>query len=202
MQVFPVVKSSLPEDPPINPSCPWLPEVVGIHDFTLMRRHGDVKGADFYLDALRYAQSQWIAGKPAQAILQINKAWMADLAGDEPVLIDHPSPYRALAWIMETASRGGCGFLGNPRRHFQHLASRMSGPRSEIRAWRAWLCFHLAESLLDNSIFPRDGEQIAREGLWIPGFERARNEVRAKGWIGEIEPIRPNANLDPSGIAH
>lgn len=168
-------------------NCPHLPKISGTHDFTLTRRHGGEKGEAFYQDALCYAQSHWMAGKPAQAILQINKAWMADLTGEEAVLMDHPSPYAALAWIMEQAAAGVSGFMGNPVRHFQHLASRMSGPRSEIRAWRAWLCFHLAERVLDRTAHPRDGRQIAREGLWIPGFRRALDEVVRGGWRGEGE---------------
>lgn len=111
---------------------------------------------------------------------------MADLTGDEPVLKTHPSPYRALVWIMETAAGGNHGYLGNPIRHFQHLASRMSGPRKEIRSWRAWFCFHLAEKSLNSAEFPRDGEQLAREGLWIPGYQRARNEILENGWAGEL----------------
>jgi hypothetical protein len=168
-----------------NFPCPWLPEVAETHDFSLTRRHGDAKGAEFYLDALRYAQSQWISGKPAQAILQLNKSWSADLSGGEAVLLANPPPYRALAWILEKSTAENCGYLGNPVRHFQHLASRMSGPRAEIRSWRAWLCFHLAEEILDRSAFPRDGEQIAREGLWIPGRQRARDEISKRGWPGE-----------------
>ena len=123
-----------------------------------------MKGADFYLDALRYAQSQWLSGKPAQAILQLNKAWMADLSGREPELLANPPPYQALAWILENASSCDCGYLGNPVRHFQHLASRMNGPRAEIRSWRAWVCFHLAESTLSRGEYPRDGEQDDRHG--------------------------------------
>jgi|GEM_PF-949648 len=172
---------------PIPKICPWLPEISGIHDFTLTRRHGHAKGADFYLDALRLAQSQWVSGKPAQAILQLNKAWMANLTGDEPVLKAHPPPYRALVWIMENAASGDHGFMGNPVRHFQHLASRISGPRAEIRSWRAWLCFHLAEKTLPG--FPRDGGQIAREGLWIPGVQRVVHEVAKRGWLGECDGI-------------
>lgn len=160
-----------------NPPCPWLPEVEEIHDFSITRRHGDVRGWAFYRDALRYAQSQWISGKPAQAILQLNKAWMADLPAETPDSSSLADPYRALVWILETASTHDCGYLGNPVRHFQHLASRMSGPCAEIRAWRAWLCFHLAEQVLNPAEYPRDGEQIAREGLWIPSFQRALHEV-------------------------
>ncbi|MGL5019882.1 MAG: hypothetical protein ACRDBP_17230 [Luteolibacter sp.] len=155
-----------------------MPDVGEALDFFVTRRHGGHKGVEFYVDALRFAQSQWCAGKPAQAILQLNKAWMADLPADHPVFEAHPSPYRALVWILETASQRDCGYLGNPVRHFQHLASRMSGPRAELRAWRAWLCFHLAEQVLNSAEFPRDGEQIAREGLWIPSYQRALTEVQ------------------------
>jgi hypothetical protein len=170
-----------------NPPCPWLPEISVVYDFSLTRRHGHVKAAEFYYDALCYAQSQWTRGKPAQAILQLNKAWMSVLEIGEPILMICPAPYRALAWIIATASTGDHGYLGNPVRHFQHLASRISGRHSEIRSWRAWFCFHLAEKILDRARFPRDGEQIAREGLWIPGSQRVRNEISGKGWPGEGE---------------
>lgn len=176
---------------PTNPPCPWLPEISEIHDHSLTRRHGAARGAAFYLDALRYAQSQWISGKPAQTILQLNKSWMADLAEDgAAVLLAHPPPYRALRWIMQTAAGGHCGYMGNPVRHFQHLASRMSGPRAEIRSWRAWFCFHLAEEILSPQGFPRDGQQIAREGLWLPTRARALAEIAARGWPGEAELIQ------------
>lgn len=115
---------------------------------------------------------------------------MADLAADDPVLRNHPSPYPALVWILKTATAGDRGYLGNPVRHFQHLASRMSGPRAEIRAWRAWLCFHLAEGVLDRAGFPRDGEQISREGLWIPGLQRTLAEVSKNGWSGEADFLK------------
>ena len=132
--------------PTVNPPCPWLPEVSEIHDFTITRRHGRERGAEFYQDALCYAQSQWISGKPAQAILQLDKAWMADLACGDPVLVSHPPPIRRWFGCSSGRLSGNCGYLGNPVRHFQHLASRMSGPRADIRAWRAWLCFHLARA--------------------------------------------------------
>ncbi len=168
-----------------NPPCPWLPRIDAIHDFTLTRRHGARRDAAFYRDALRYAQSQWVCGKPAQAILQLDKAWMADLTGETMVLAEHPPPYRALAWILRRAAAGNHGYLGNPVRHFQHLASRMSGPRGAIRSWRAWLCMHLAEQILPPCGFPRDGRQLAREGLWIPSHHAALNALARHGWPGE-----------------
>ncbi len=173
-----------------NPACPWLPEIAQIHDFTLTRRHGRERGAAFYQDALRYGQSLWISGKPAQALLQLDKAWMADLPTDDPVLASDPSPYQALVWILRHATSGNCGYLGNPVRHFQHLASRMSGDRAEIRSWRAWLCFHLSERVLPRAEFPRDGDQIGREGLWIPGLSCSLAAVAKLGWPGENEIAR------------
>lgn len=174
----------------VNPACPWLPEIAQIHDFTLTRRHGRERGSAFYQDALRYGQSLWMSGKPAQALLQLDKAWMADLPAGDPVLADDPSPYQALVWIIERAAFDDCGYLGNPVRHFQHLASRMSGDRAEIRSWRAWLCFHLSEHMLPRAKFPRDGYQISREGLWIPGLACSLAAVAKLGWPGETEIAR------------
>lgn len=169
----------------VNPPCPWLPGAGKSHDFHITRRHGADRGPAFYADALRYSQSQWTSGKPAQAILQLNKAWMADLQAADPVLESHPPPYRALVWILRRCAEADRGYLGNPVRHFQHLASRMSGARGEIRAWRAWLCMHLAERILPCHAYPRDGCQIVREGLWIPGIGRTLGAVHAGGWPGE-----------------
>lgn len=174
-----------PSHPSWNPPCPWLPEVSEIHNFQITRRYGQVKGAEFYLDALRYAQSQWLGGKPAQALLQINKSWMADLMDGDSALQLNPPPYRALVWILKMAAAGDRGFMGNPVRHFQHLASRIAGEWPEVRRWRAWWCFHLAENTLPPGKFSRDGVQIAREGLWIPGPERVYHELVRHGWPGE-----------------
>lgn len=168
--------------------CPWLPEVSERLGPETTRRHVE-KGADFYFAALRYSQSLWLEGKPAQAILQLNKAWMADLTGDEEVLKVHGPPYGALRWILEKAKDGSAGFLGDPVRHFQHLATRMSGPRGEIRTWRAWACFWISCRELEGRNFFRDGGQLVREGIWIPGKVRVSNEVRGLGWRGESEHL-------------
>ncbi len=140
-------------------------------------------GEGFYLAALRYAQSLWLQGKPAQAILQLNKAWSASLRGDEAVLKEHPSPFRALAWILRHVRDGD--FLGNPVRHFQHLATRMSGRNAEVRTWRAWACFALSERLLDPGTFPRDEVQIRKEHLKIPDEDVILIQLNRLGWPGE-----------------
>lgn len=165
-------------------SCPWLPAVDGRLGPESTRRFAE-KRDEFYLAALGYAQSLWREGKPAQAILQLNKAWMADLTGDEEVLKRFPPPYEALVWLMAKARDGGAGFMGDPVRHFQHLASRMSGPRSEVRSWRAWACFHLAERVLEGGGFSRDGRQLCREGIMIPGWAAVAVNIHRLGWAGE-----------------
>lgn len=187
-----------PVDGWVNGPCPWLPEVKQAIDFTRTRRHGPAKGAAFYRDALAYAQSQWMGGKPAQAVLQLNKAWMADLQGQE-WLQSEADPYRALAWILTTAQPGKAGYLGNPVRHFQHLASRMSGPQAEVRRWRAWACLHLAERVIERARHPRDGRQLAREGLWIPGPGVVVASLGRLGWPGEADRL---ASLLESGGIH
>ena len=163
--------------------CPFLPEVSEVLTAEETRRFAGRYDADFYLAALRYAQSLWLEGKPAQAMLQLNKALMADLEGAEAVLLEWPLPYEAKAWIMRHCPEEE--FLGNPVRHYQHLATRMSGPRPELRRWRAWACFHLAERVLPGEGYPRDEEQIAREGVVIPERAEALARLEEFGLPGE-----------------
>lgn len=146
-----------------------------------------MKCGQFYLAALTYAQSLWREGKPAQAILQINKAFMADLARDSSVLQMHPPPYAVLVWML--ANRPADRFIGNPVRHFQHLATRMSGERKEIRSWRAWGCFHLSQLVLSDAEFPIDLEQQGREEITFPEWQLVVEEIRRGGWPGEAEVL-------------
>lgn len=175
--------------------CPWLPRVAGPLTPAVTRSLAGERGPVYYACCLGYAQSLWREGKPAQAILQLNKAWLADLAGDEAVMVAHPPPYRALVWMLRNAAPGH--FLGNPVRHFQHLATRMSGPRAVARAWRAWACFHLAGRVLPAEAYPRDEKQVAEEGLEIPGWETTLDGVDRHGWTGELaELLRVAAGLE------
>lgn len=168
-------------------ACPHLPQCGGVVTAASMRSYRSDRGPDFYRAALIYAQSLWLSGKPAQAILQLNKAWSADLEGTESVLGEFPSPYRALVWFLLQDSKGA--FLGNPVRHFQHLATRMSGPRSELRAWRAWACLHLCEQVLDAESFPRDREQIVKDGLQIPRWTNVTAALSTVGWAEEARQL-------------
>jgi len=145
----------------MNPHLPQASDCLG-PDHT--RKHRKECGARYYLACLEYAQSLTRQKKPAQAILQLNKAFMADVENPP-----YPLPYEALIWLI--TQRGEGIFIGNPVRHFQHLATRMSGPRAELRSWRAWACFHLSQQILPRTEFPKDEQQLSREGLVIPSFE-------------------------------
>lgn len=127
------------------------------------------KGAgEFYLTALRCAQSRWLDGLPAQSILMLNRAFSCGLEDDQSLFVLHPWPYEALAWILRHAPPNH--FLGNPRRHFQHLATRMnSGPLRGLRVARAWACWAITGTIRPE--FPGDEEQVAQEGLQLPTFE-------------------------------
>jgi len=145
----------------LNPYLPPAPDTLGP---THTRQHREECGVLYFIACLEFSQSLWLQEKPAQAILQLNKAFMADVPSPP-----HPLPYQALVWFLE--NRNDEFFIGNPVRHFQHLATRMSGPRSELRSWRAWACFHLAEKILPQGDFPRDDDQISRENLTVPDRE-------------------------------
>jgi hypothetical protein len=135
------------------------------------------------LAALEYGQSLWLEGKPAQAVLQLNKAWSAKLDGSERVLCDWPVPYRALVWILKSSPKE-C-FLGNPVRHFQHLATRVNGDAAELRSWRAWACFHLSRLVLPESENPPDLQQIESEQLELPSELEVRVALLRFGLPGE-----------------
>ncbi len=167
--------------------CPHLPEVEKVWTAREMAACRDDYGRGFYVGALKFAQSLWMEGKPAQALLQMNKALMANLKGDEEDLLEWPLPYAAKCWLMGHA--GEDEFLGNPVRHYQHLATRMSGPRAELRTWRAWACLHLAEGVVGREGFPRDEEQIEREGVVVPEFGEVLEMLGELGLRGERDLV-------------
>lgn len=163
--------------------CPFLPvperKVTAIDT----RRLGSDRGEVFYLTALNYAQSLWLERLPARALLLLNRAMGAGLRKDATILVEHPVPYRAVAWILQHREDGE--FIGNPRRHWQHLATRMSGPRPELRAWRAWACWALARRWMPE--MPADEKQISEEGTEEPTLDRIESEIRDRGWDAELE---------------
>lgn len=163
--------------------CPYLPEVPEPVPAAAMKAHRDGdRGADFYEQALKCAQSLWLQGFPAQSLLQINRALGADLKSGERILETWPLPYRAAVWVMREREAGQ--FIGNPRRHYQHLATRMVEPRKDQRSWRAWACWHLACRLFPD--YPADEKQIAEEGIVEPSREAIVEGLGTYGLPGEV----------------
>lgn len=168
-----------------NPPCPLLPtiaESVTAAESRALRKQG---GEAFYELCLRYAQTKWMARLPAQALLQLNRAMAVKLNGDEAILSTYPIPYRQMAWLLEQRPDQNGQFLGNPRRHWQHYATRMSGPHAELRTWRAWACHAIGSRILPHEDFPNDAEQIATEGVVIPDAATIAEKLTALGLEGE-----------------
>lgn len=165
------------------PPCPFLPVPDSVLTAACLHEFGTDRGPDFYLRALYYAQSLWLQGFPARALLLVNRALGCDLQGCEPVLSAWPLPYRAVGWLLRHHTPEQ--FIGNPRRHWQHLATRMSGPRAELRTWRAWACWQLARVAMPQ--LPADEEQIVREGVREPWEEEIAEQLARLGLPREAE---------------
>lgn len=144
--------------------CPFLP--VPPREMTADDMHslGKDRSAVFYDRALNYAQTLWLTGFPAKSLLLINRALACHLP--ETSLAAPWKPYHAVAWILR--NRPADGFVGNPRRHYQHLATRMVEPHKELRTWRAWACWYMAKTILNEKEFPSDAKQIREELIVEP----------------------------------
>ncbi len=111
----------------------------------------------------------------------------AELLGDEQLLKEQPIPYGAVAWILKERPDCKGQFLANPRRHWQHYATRMSGPRAQLRTWRAWACYAIASRILPHSDFPHDVEQVENELLVMPNEQEIAIKLDALGLFGEAQ---------------
>jgi len=171
--------------------CPYLPDAGEPRTAASMKVFGKERGPEFYEGALSCGNSLWLQGLPAQALLQLNRAFGSALTGEEEVLDKWPLPYSAAVWVMKT--RNEEQFIGNPRRHFQHLATRMVEPRKELRTWRAWACWHLACLVFPD--YPADEKQIEEEGIEEPttgaieGHLQRLGMSREVGWWREAEAL-------------
>ncbi|MEM9016919.1 MAG: hypothetical protein AAGC68_07885 [Verrucomicrobiota bacterium] len=163
--------------------CPFLPDASDPVGAVAMKSFRNDRGPGFYLQALTCAQSLWRQGLPAQAVLLLNRAFSAHLRGDEEVLRSWPLPYEAMRWIL--ANRTEDMFIGNPRRHFQHLATRMVEPNRELRSWRAWGCWVYAREVFPDD--PADERQITEEGIREPGPKEIEEQLGRLGFPGEVE---------------
>jgi len=144
--------------------CPFLPVPDREYHASDITRFGNERSIAFYNVALHYAQTHWLTGFPAKALLLINRALSCYLP--EVSLLVEEKPYHAVAWILK--NRPEDRFIGNPRRHYQHLATRMVEPHKELRVWRAWACWYLAKAILPKLDYPSDTKQIREEGIVEP----------------------------------
>lgn len=155
--------------PVVNEPHPLLPEIDRHYRADEITAFGKDRGPVFYETCHLYAQSLWQIGFPAKSILLLNRALSAPLLAREPVLQKWPLPYKAMAWLL--MNRREDQFIGNPRRHWQHLATRMVEPNKELRIWRAWACWYLSKTILSEKDFPADLEQIREEGIIEPTYD-------------------------------
>jgi hypothetical protein len=139
---------------------------------------GADRGNRFFLRALQYGQYLWIRGLVARAVLSVDRALLADVNFDDPILENHPLPYRALAWMINAAP--GDSLVGNPRVHYQHLADRVRGDRAAQRAWRAWAMWHI--SRLARPEFPGDPRHEVTE----PSVGEIKTGLETFGVGGEV----------------
>ncbi|MFP4068822.1 MAG: hypothetical protein ACLFVC_01450 [Opitutales bacterium] len=150
------------------PPCPHLPapEPRMSHRCLTELRGGDTEA--YYLKALQYGHYLWLHDKAGRALLALARALYADLPADAPVLAAHPLPYAALHWIV--VRHHSDDFPGNPRISFQHQATRLRGPRAELRRARAWALWALVRDARPG--LPPDKAQAIREPT-LPEIEAA-----------------------------
>lgn len=153
--------------------CPHLPDADLTMNWQSLNAFKDTRDIEFYLTALKYAQVLWLRQLPARAMLALDRALLSDLRGHEPELKAWPLPYRAMAWMIEHYLEQS--FVGNPRIHFQHLASRVKGKRIEQRRWRAWACWYLARQIRPD--LPGDPYQ----GINEPKFSEIKTGLLNRG---------------------
>lgn len=162
------------------PPCPHLPPPRAGLDWRALHAFRDNdRGPEFYFACLEYGHALWQKGYAARSLLCLDRAFAADLTGDEPVLRTHPLPYAAMAWLIARTPAGT--FLGNPRVHFQHYADRMNDPRREQRRWRAWACWALTRVVRPD--LPPDPKHRVVE----PSLETIESALRAHGHAREPE---------------
>jgi len=159
--------------------CPFLPLPQRPVTHEDLHALGSDRGPRFHHAALAYAQGMWLADFPAKALLLVSRAQSCRLE-ELSLLTEGAMPYHAVAWIVHRRPEGR--FIGNPRLHYQHLASRMVDPHRELRRWRAWACWYLTRELLPETEFPSDTRQIRAEST----VEPRRSEIAQR--LNELSP--------------
>jgi len=161
------------------PPCPFLPPSRSGLDWRALHAHrGRERGGEFYLACLEYGQALWQRRLAARALLCLDRAFGADLRGDEAALREWPLPYAAMGWLIGRTPTEL--FLGNPRVHFQHYADRMNEPRRDQRRARAWGCWAITRVVRPD--LPADPKHRVIE----PTEPEIAAALRAHGLPGEV----------------
>jgi hypothetical protein len=179
--------------PPPLPLCPFLPQPhAGLDWRHLHAFREQQRDADFYVACLEYGHSLWQRSLAARAVLCLDRAFGAELRGDEPVLREWPLPYAAMAWFI--AHTPSDVFIGNPRVHFQHYADRMNEPRREQRRARAWACWAITRAVRPE--LRADPRHNVRE----PTLDEIARALDAHGIAGEADLWRNTLGaISPKG---
>lgn len=173
---------------PALPPCPYLPTPRAGLDWRSLHAYRDQeRGADFYFGCLEYGHALWQRGLAARALLCLDRAFGAELSGQEPILQSWEMPYAATAWMIARTPDGV--FIGNPRVHFQHYADRMNEPRREQRRWRAWACWALTRAVAPG--LPGDPRHVVTE----PSAMQIESALEANGLPGEVAVWRAALDL-------
>lgn len=181
--------------------CPFLPHPDRSYTHEDIHALGKDRSERFYHTALNYAQTLWMEGFPAKSLLLINRALSCYLPGVS--LLAQVKPYHAKAWIL--VNRPPDRFIGNPQRHYQHLATRMVPPHKELRTWRAWGSWYLAKQVLPEREYPSDSEQVRTELVVKPRRQEIADHLSAlspaddlEAWLSAIEWATPWAVRQPA----
>lgn len=168
----------------IHKPCPWLPTIDRPWPARELSRPGrGGRASDLCQVALCCAQWKWLAGQPGQALLMLNRIFALGCPREPELSGCAWLPYRAVGWILQQPKP--CGFIGNPRRHFQHLATRMPpGADAAVRIWRAWACWALA-CQVGRAEWVADFEQLRRERISEPGLDEVAAGLERFGVPGE-----------------
>ncbi len=159
--------------------CPALPTPETVMSWRDLEAAKAIDEPSHYLTCLRYGQQLWMDGLPARALLAVDRGLFCDVPSGHPVLAQHPLPYRVIRWMVTQDI--GKTFIGNPRVHYQHLADRVRGERSQRIRWRSWAAWAVVRAARPD--WPADPRHAVKE----PELTEIQEALRACGVAGETD---------------
>ncbi|MDZ4742999.1 MAG: hypothetical protein SGI98_06225 [Verrucomicrobiota bacterium] len=163
------------------------PQTSLVHGALL--KFGLIRNDAFYLAALGLAHKLLKEGRAGRSLLLLDRAMSVKL---KDPLRPWPVPYAAVAFILNAATAKEIG--GNPRVHYEHLATRLEGEANKLRVWRAWACWWMVRKLRPD--FPADPKQLVPEPLpaqIAEGLRRQGSEDELRLWQKVVDGIEEAA---------